>query len=109
MTRCYVANPNDKGFWRHRYLFQFNVGAWPAAFVIAYANALDDALEEAAVCLSEKASGLLTSFEDAADLCNGDPFECDGFTYTESGFLDAEYWSVREDPSNAEIVAAQRS
>lgn len=95
-----VANPNEKQWARHRYLFTFGA-PWPT-FVLAYGDCVEDALEAAAEWLAENGlDGLITPHENvhsSDDLrCDCEnPFDCESHTYTESGWLTSWEWRVDE-------------
>ena len=121
------VNPSDRDSYRHRYVFQF--GAYGCTHLLAYANGLDDALEECAAWLAEHAPGHIMAYDsnEMRDLYNealaelveegADPYDEDtieqaredataDLTYTESGYLTSYEWSIElDDPTRAELLA----
>lgn len=52
-----IANPSDRAWTRQRFVLAF--GAYGDTFVMAYANSLDDALDECVDWIADNAPGLL--------------------------------------------------
>jgi len=103
----HIANPHDKTWHSHRFLFQF--GAIGTTYVLVYENEPCAALEEAAGFLLDAGwFGHITPHEapqDALGCDCADPYECEAHTYTESGWLTSWEWTLIEDPTNAELRA----
>lgn len=56
-----VANPSDKGFWKHTFVFAFGAYGWTK--VLAYGDSMDSALDEAADWVEENAPGHMADDE----------------------------------------------
>lgn len=132
MARIAVANPTDRdmtrgpgGTWQ-TYLFSF--GAYGDTRVLAYGSSMDDALEEAAEWLAEHAPGHLIGrgsdelnelvaeareewvndherYPDEEEMHDVFDRATADLTYTEAGYLTSYEWTVRENPTKAELVA----
>lgn len=126
MNHIRVANPDGKGCYRHMYVLCF--GAYGDHYLLAYADNLEDALEECAAWLKANTRGLcLISEDEMQDLyreaaeemgVNLDSEETDDemkwsvyeraemdLTRTESGFVPSWEWGVcLEDPTKDELI-----
>lgn len=114
-----IANPNGRDLWRHSYLLWF--GAYGDTLVLAYANSLDDALDEAADWLADNAPGLF--IDDAVEeayqeaiargLSEEEAIEEAEVDVTRAGnegrcLASWEWGIVAEDPSKAQLIAIAR-
>lgn len=113
MRKITVLNPEFHREWKEgkykvrRYLFAF--GCVGTTYILVYAYSAEDALEDAAQHLAE--SGMVghvvpldSSPYDLGCDC-ADPFECESHTYTESGWLTSDEWSLRDNPDNEYLIA----
>lgn len=113
------ANPGDKSWTRHNYVFAFG-GPYSSKYVRAWANSLDDALDEAVDWLSDHAPGLLCdkevgeeyerliaegkSEEEAMEEAEMDTTPAGGYGQR----IRSEEWSiVAEDPSRERVLQIQ--
>lgn len=118
--RIHVANPSEKQWARHRYLFTF--GAYGAPRVLAYGDNVDDALEAAAELLVERGwLGFITPhdapeiqewIQDAIDELGPCADESEVWehatrdqTHTEAGYICSWEWHMIEDPTNEALRA----
>lgn len=127
-----IINPNDRNWTRHRYVLWF--GACGPTHLMAYANSLDDALEECGEWLAKHAPGLIMAawgeehsalvkeaceeagltYPPPSDVCadmdhhyqDAQQSAESDLTYTESGYLTSHEWGITlEDPTRSEIKA----
>lgn len=98
--------------WADKGVFMFQFGAYGTTHVLAYGS-LDDALEEAAGVLRERAPGHFVDVELPDGYAAMDEDEQDAarneaeadLTYTESGYLASWEWYLVEMHSAAELLA----
>jgi len=131
MAKINVANPHDRAFYDNSYLFYlFYFGAYGLTVVLAYANSLEDALEEAAKWLADNAPGIFVEV-DYAEACTEAglswPPESEEFhvahedeylaayeraetdlIYTEAGYIASWEWAVEENPIKARLIQIAR-
>lgn len=131
MSKINVANPLARDMTRGTYgrwqTYLFSFGAYGDTHVLTYGSGMDSALEEAAEWLADNAPGHLMAHdsEELSDLFTeavqefeeehgrepDDEERCECFdkattdlTYTEAGYLTSYEWTVRENPSKADLI-----
>lgn len=129
MAALTIVNPSNRSWTSHRYVLSF--GAVGTTHLMAYANSLEDALEECAEWLAKHAPGHIMPMygeehmaliheqaeehgltpEALQELDDDQRYDVEqdavaDMTYTEAGYLTSYEWFITlEDPSRAEIKA----
>ena len=104
----HVANPLDKGLCSQAYVVSFNM-SHP---IIVYANDHGGAVDEAAEYAASKGwDGCIvphSMIEPCCDFCTLLDDGCDCMSYTESGYYEPAYLSIREFPCYAGVAEFKR-
>ena len=68
MSKLNIANPGDRSWTNNTYVLCFGAYGW--THVLAYANSLDDALDECIDWLEDNEPGLIIAHEEISELIN---------------------------------------